>query len=973
MAKKSRSFFSTAPVTVTTSLVYIALFVALLYTHLTVPNAPTNEAAAVGVNLTQAWLDLEVLSARYHPIDSRQNEWIRGWLVQRIREILTTNGLWNEEGRAEVFEDNVSNATFALSNAITGYGESNNVMVYIRGKRDVEGAWWEKGRKYEGPGGVLVNAHYDSVSSGFGATDDGVGVVTVLQLISHFTSDGMQPERGIVALLNNGEENGLYGAREFAKHPLSKMPHTFLNLEGAGAGGKAMLFRSTDAEVTRQYAKSPNPFGAVISGDGFKKGFVRSDTDYSVFTKVLGMRGLDVAFFAPRSRYHTDQDDARDTSRDSVWHMLSASLSTMRRLSSYSGKEFEGDSHNGTLQLKSGHTGVWFDLFGQAFAVINLHDLFALSITLLTAGPVLLILLHVIIAKSDKFYPFTRYRYLYSSDDDAPIAIGGLKGFFRFPIAFILSTAAVVGLALLQAKVNPYVVYSSEWVVWGMLLSAWFAVAWFFLAGSDRVRPTALQRFFVLFWMYILTWALLVAATIGENNLGLGSPYFVVIYNAAVWLALLVSYLEFLALPKKQKYIEHVADAAVDVDGRSTRPSSRGSRALLAQSHDRASNLGDDAEEEATERTSLLRGRDARTSRSTFTRPGKRRHQEEDDVLDDIEDPFLTKAYGDEQLWSSKLPQWTWILQFLIVAPINIIVVGQLALLATHSLHQTPADGNAVLPIYLLLAAFAVLIMLPLAPFLHRFPFQVPSLLLLVFVGCLIYNLLIFPFSREARLKTFFVQQIDLDTGINHVALTGIDGFIQNIIAQIPSAAGKALSCGAIAWAARPGLTSCSWAGLTPQAVTSDYHSQQKSHKNNTSFPSLKHWLNYTTNLTSPTSAIFTLRGANTKACRILFDNPVASIHINDSSSLDTRMDPIPEIGTSQLRLFSRTWDKSFEVHVNWTEGLQAKGQKGQVQCLWSEVGEVPAFEEVRAFQPVWAAVTKHGDGLVEGVRAWEL
>lgn len=37
----------------------------------------------------------------------------------------------------------------------------------------------------------------------------------------------------------------------------------------------------------------------------------RSGTDFSVFVDVLGMRGLDVAFYQPRSRYHTTEDDAR--------------------------------------------------------------------------------------------------------------------------------------------------------------------------------------------------------------------------------------------------------------------------------------------------------------------------------------------------------------------------------------------------------------------------------------------------------------------------------------------------------------------------------------------------------------------------------------------------------------------------------------------------------------------------------------
>lgn len=211
------------------------------------------------------------------------------------------------------------------------------------------------------------------------------------------------------------------------------------------------------------------------------------------------------------------------------------------------------------------------------------------------------------------------------------------------------------------------------------MLCAWFAAAWFFLAGADRVRPTALQRMYNLIWLYIVTWILLVAATVGENNLQVGSGYFIVIYNASVFVALSISYLELFALPTKTTYVEHVAN----VDEQNDRRASQSSRSLL--SSENRPRQSREAEEEATESTSLLRGSDSRTG-DTFTR--KRRHPDNDGTLEDSDDKLLAKAYGDEQAWSSSLPQWTWIVQFLILAPINIIVVGQIALLVTSALKQ---------------------------------------------------------------------------------------------------------------------------------------------------------------------------------------------------------------------------------------------------------------------------------------------
>ncbi len=248
--------FTPLPVTIITSIVYVALIVALLVVHLVVPAAPTSSTPAAGINLTEAWLDLRLLTEKYHPYNSHSNDHLRDWLLRRIEAILESNVVLpaaNQDGQTSritsqespviVFSDVTSNVSFSSSRSagepgISVYFEGTNIIVYVRGSEEGEaGSWWLE-KAIPNIGGVLVNAHYDSVSTGFGATDDGVGVITILQLIKHFTTNGKQPKRGIVALLNNGEEDYLNGARAFSQHPMSRFVHVFLNLEGAGAGGR---------------------------------------------------------------------------------------------------------------------------------------------------------------------------------------------------------------------------------------------------------------------------------------------------------------------------------------------------------------------------------------------------------------------------------------------------------------------------------------------------------------------------------------------------------------------------------------------------------------------------------------------------------------------------------------------------------------------------------------------------------------
>lgn len=480
------------------------------------------------------------------------------------------------------------------------------------------------------------------------------------------------------------------------------------------------------------------------------------------------------------------------------------------------------------------------------------------------------------------------------------------------------------------------------------------------------MRPTALQRMYALIWLYALSWIALVFATVGENNLHLGSGYFIVLYNASVFVALLISYLELAALPTKSKYAEHVLGVqndSVSIRSASIRPASVSSRQLLAPSED---GRHDGTEHgEATETTSLLRGRTGASNKpfSTFSR---HRRPDRDEVPEDTEDPFLNKAYLSEQAWSSSLPQWTWIIQFLILVPINVIIVGQITLLLTSALTQTAADGNGVLVVYFFLAAGSILILLPLTPFLHRFTFHLPFILFLVFGACLAYNLTAFPFSRDARLKYYFIQQVNLDTGANNVTIRGLDGYVQDVIAELPSSAGKPIHCSKYDPVSSSNLKICSFSGLPPVLVPRNYSGMPNitMHK-----PAHTNWLTYQVKR-NENSALFTLRGLNTKICQMTFDQRISKIEIEGSGS-DPRMQPIADGGSSQVWLFSRTWDKTFRVNVTWADA-PAKGQTGRVACSWSDAnsaGIIPAYDEVKKFEPVWSIATKASHGLVEGFK----
>lgn len=990
--------FRPLPVTIITSISYAALIVTLLVIHLVVPSAPSNPTAVIGTNLTEAWQDLKTLSNGFHPYNSRRNDEVRDWLLMRINTILNENGVASRHVSDDrryavsgnstipkgapvvVFSDMTSNVTFSQSGRRSGSGshrnpglsvyfEGTNIIVYIRGSEDGHEDWWRRNKKPPSKGGVLVNAHYDSVSTGFGASDDGVGVITVLQLIKHFTTDGQKPKKGIVALINNGEEDFLNGAWAFSQHPMSRYAHTFLNLEGAGAGGRATLFRTTDLEVTRFYQNSAYPFGSVVSADAFNRGLVRSQTDYVIFNGVLGLRGLDVAFMEPRARYHTEQDDARHTSVDSLWHMLSAALSTVEGLASDTSSTFDGEnSGNGKVPSGKGSDGVWFDLLGRAFAVFQLHTLFALSVTLLVVAPLTLIVIGAVLVRIDKFYIFSASKHHHHAEGDDSVSLYGWRGIVRFPVIFVFSSAAVVGLGFLLTKINPYIVHSSPYAVWSMMLSAWLFLAWFLSRAADFVRPTAFQRAYSLLWMFAGTWLVLIVVTVLEQKPKIAGGYFMFFYFSATFVASTISFLELFGLPRKSDYAEAVEDE--EEQSTSPRSGSISSARLLASATGdqmkRGPEQNGDEEEDATESTSLLpSGR-----QTTFPHYSSAHPDGNEDEQHGMDEKKKHKVYGDEQAWSSSLPTWTWLLQFVILAPILVILVGQIALLFTSASYQTLQDGNSPLLVYLGIAALSILILAPLGPFLHRYTYHIPTFLLLVFAGTLIYNLVAFPFSPNNRLKLYFIQKVDLDTGINRVSLIGIgEPYLGEAIYSLPSAAGQKLECSKSS--VRRDLTECAWDGIPPQIVKNTHPGVP---------PELGYagWLtlNITRNSSKP-EARFHLWGRNTRSCRIVFNKPISDFRVLGAGE-DKRFKRVSEDGSNRILLWSRTWEKPWDIDVSWdvdehdSEG--GTGLDGRVVCLWSddnETGVIPALDEAKRFVPDWVAVTKADDGLVEGSKAF--
>ncbi|KAI5303887.1 hypothetical protein KEM56_007083 [Ascosphaera pollenicola] len=1006
MARSNPVAFTPGPVTLITTAVYLALIIPLLIVQFSVPSPPSENPE--GLDINEAWQDLLHLTEGYHPYNSRKNDDVHAWLLNRINTTLSSvahsvrsQNYIGEKSTPEVFvfDDLATNLSFATKGIggkfpVSGiYFESTNIIVYIRGTEDDQTNWWEEeGGKPSGKGGVLVNAHYDSVSTGYGATDDGVGVVTLLQLLKYFTTPGHHPRKGLVLLFNNGEEDYLNGANVFTQHPLSQFGHSFVNLEGAGAGGRAVLFRSTDTEVTKFYKSAPHPYGSVIGNDGFKQDLIRSETDYAVFAPVLGLRGLDIAFLSPRSRYHTHQDDAKHTSPNSVWHMVSTAVKTTEALTSYDGNEFDKQNDDDCpTSAGKGSTGVWFDLFGYAFTVMNAHTLFAFSVTLLVCAPVALALTAISLSKSDKMYMFANTKAIGSGNES--VQLRGFRGLSRVAIILVVTSAGPIGLAYLIEKVNPHVVHGRPYMVWAMMISLWIFTSWFFSRVGDFSRPSALHRAYGFTWLSVFSWILLVISTVEVNQNKIVSGYFILFYFAGSFLATWISYLELFALPKKLEYAAY----QLSQEGGpypAIRPRSASGQFLVPSPGELASengeNSGDDVDEDedVNESTSLLAHNRSRPTFANYTRTTIER-------VPQIRNPLNSSkqhdgahgkvvVFGDEQAWSANLPRWTWILQLLVFAPVVVILVGQIGLLITAAITQIGQDGAPTFTSYFMIALCVIFALSPILPFMHRFTYHIPMAMLVVFIVTLWLNLVAFPFTSESKLKLFFSQDIDLESHAgqvqNLVGLTGVQPYVTDAVMHLPNAAGKEITC-------KPdgrGRETCTWEGIMPD-VLGDGRGN------------ISDWLSYTITRPLRNEAKFQITGRNTRACKVVFNTPVQDWSVAGSAydSRQPHTSPGSGAGVQEIRLWSREWERTWDVHVRWDsktvlpapakrEGTNSNSTTefpsedwsetvgGKVICEWADLnqaGAIPAFEEMSKYLPTWAIPTKLRDGLVEGYK----
>ncbi|OQS06301.1 endoplasmic reticulum metallopeptidase [Thraustotheca clavata] len=238
------------------------------------------------------------------------------------------------------------------------YANVSNILVRLHASSDLM------------PPALLLSSHYDAAIGAAAASDDGVNVAIMLELMQNAVVNP-PTKTAVMFNFNGAEETFLQASHGFiTQHPWKPSIAAFINLEAAGAGGRELLFQTGSDVLAMAYAHgAPYPHTSTITHEIFKSGVVPGETDYRTYSQYGGVPGMDFAYVANGYVYHTPLDD-----------ISRIQFGAIQRF---------GDNLSGTIQklfdnpeaLKSIGTlsqdHVFFDVFG--------YTTFTLSTTISTA------------------------------------------------------------------------------------------------------------------------------------------------------------------------------------------------------------------------------------------------------------------------------------------------------------------------------------------------------------------------------------------------------------------------------------------------------------------------------------------------------------------------------------------------------------------------------------------------------------
>ena len=227
---------------------------------------------------------------------------------------------------------------------------------------------------------VMLAGHYDSVSAGPGASDDGHAVALELETLRALLASP-RLRNDVLFLFTDSEEGGLLGAKGFLEHsPLVSQIGLVMNFEARGTSGPAMMFETSEGngKIVREFAAAaPHPVTSSLSYEAYK--LLPNDTDLTFF-KRAGLAGLGFAYVNDVAYYHTQYDDLAHLDPRSLQQDGDYALALARRFGNLDLRDLTGA--NATYFVLPGFGCIVYPATWSAPLAVFAALLFAAAVTI---------------------------------------------------------------------------------------------------------------------------------------------------------------------------------------------------------------------------------------------------------------------------------------------------------------------------------------------------------------------------------------------------------------------------------------------------------------------------------------------------------------------------------------------------------------------------------------------------------------
>ena len=135
---------------------------------------------------------------------------------------------------------------------------------------------------------LLLSAHFDTALGTVAASDDAVNIAALLEVFNNVVHGEYLPH-AVVFIFNGAEETNWQAAHGFiTQHKWSQTIRSVINLEGSGAGGRAMVVQTgpRHAWLVESFKKvAPHPHASSMAQEIFQTKIIPGWTDFETYVE----------------------------------------------------------------------------------------------------------------------------------------------------------------------------------------------------------------------------------------------------------------------------------------------------------------------------------------------------------------------------------------------------------------------------------------------------------------------------------------------------------------------------------------------------------------------------------------------------------------------------------------------------------------------------------------------------------------